>query len=57
MRPEEVIGRIGNAMSETLTAERDRVHPALLNELSSAWDEGRVSVEPDHVFAPRHTIG
>jgi serine/threonine-protein kinase HipA len=49
-RPEEVIERIGAAMSDTLQLEGARVAPALLRELSQAWDDARMSVEPRRVF-------
>jgi serine/threonine-protein kinase HipA len=50
-RPEQVFERIGSAMSETLELQRDRAHPELLGPLQRAWDEGRLSLEPDRVFS------
>jgi serine/threonine-protein kinase HipA len=51
-RPEEVIERIGAAMSDTLQFEGTRVAPALSKDLLQAWDDARMSVEPPRVFGP-----
>ncbi len=51
-RPEEVIERIGAAMSDTLQFEGARVDPALLKDLSQAWDDARMSLEPPRAFGP-----
>jgi serine/threonine-protein kinase HipA len=49
-RPEQVLDRIGTAMSDTLTNEGLRVNASLLTELTSAWDDARMSLEPHRLF-------
>ena len=48
--PQEVIERIGDAMSETLEAESPRIHPRLRAALRKEWDAGRASLAPVRVF-------
>lgn len=50
--PQEIIERIGDAMSDTLQSERDRVHPELLAALGKEWDAGRESLQVARVFGP-----
>jgi serine/threonine-protein kinase HipA len=50
-RPEEVLERIGEAMSATLREQGHRVEPSLLAGMRKEWDAGRMSVEPARVFA------
>lgn len=50
--PQAVIERIGDAMSETLDAERGRIHSELLAALRKEWDAGRESLQPVRVFGP-----
>lgn len=45
--PQQVIERIATAMSETLAANRERVDRGFLQQLSSEWDGGRLSVAVD----------
>lgn len=42
--PEQVIERIAAAMSDTLTANRDRIDHGFLAQLTREWDGGRMSV-------------
>lgn len=49
--PEEVIDRIGQAMTESLQANQERFPRTFYERLRTEWDEGRAMLEPPRVFA------
>ena len=49
--PEQVIERIGTAMSETLAAHRERVERAFFQRIGEEWDGGRAAIGPSKLHA------
>jgi serine/threonine-protein kinase HipA len=48
--PEEVLERIGDAMSQALSLHAHRINEELLVELRKEWDGGRLSMAPNRVY-------
>ncbi len=53
--PEEVIERIGQAMTESLRENKERFPRAFYERLHAEWDGGRALLEPDRVYAGQPT--
>jgi serine/threonine-protein kinase HipA len=51
--PESVIDRIATGMSESLSENKERINQEFFKLMSSEWDAGRMSVEPDRIFQSR----
>lgn len=49
LRPEAVLDRLGQGMTESLEANRDRVPSELLGKMQREWDAGRLSLEATRV--------
>lgn len=49
--PEEVIDRIGQAMTESLRANQELFPRTFYERMRTEWDEGRAMLEPSRVYA------
>ena len=49
-KPQEVLERIGNGMSEALLAHREKIEPKFFDLMSGEWDKGRMSIGPDRFY-------